>query len=129
LAANAKKEGVVSLPSGLQYKVIKEGTGKPPGPRDSVTVNYSGTSINGTEFDNSHKRNAPATFRVDSVIRGWSKALQLMKVGSKSKLYLPSELAYGERGAGGKIPPNSPLIFEVEVISISQAEEAKKKSE
>jgi FKBP-type peptidyl-prolyl cis-trans isomerase FklB len=129
LAANAKKEGVVSMPSGLQYKVIKEGTGKPPGPKDSVTVNYRGTSINGTEFDNSHKRNAPATFRVDSVIRGWSEALQLMNVGSKSKLYLPSELAYGERGAGGKIPPNSPLIFEVEVISISQAEEAKKKSE
>ena len=129
LAANAKKEGVVSLPSGLQYKVIKEGAGNPPGPKDSVSVNYRGTLTDGTEFDNSYSRNKPATFRVDSVIRGWSEALQLMKVGSKWELYLPSELAYGERGAGSKIPPNSPLIFEVEVISINPAKETSKKSE
>jgi FKBP-type peptidyl-prolyl cis-trans isomerase FklB len=129
LAENAKKEGVVSLPSGLQYKVIKEGTGKAPGLKDTVSVNYRGTLIDGTEFDNSYLRNAPATFRVDSVIRGWTEALQLMKEGAKWELYIPAELAYGERGAGSKIPPNSPLIFEVEVISVTPGKETVKKTE
>ena len=110
LAENAKKDGVVSLRSGLQYKVIKEGTGKAPGLKDTVSVNYRGTLIDGTEFDNSYKRNEPTTFRVDSVIRGWSEALQLMKEGAKWELYIPPELGYGERGAGSS-PPNSPAYF------------------
>ena len=129
LAENAKKDGVVSLRSGLQYKVIKEGTGKAPGLKDTVSVNYRGTLIDGTEFDNSYKRKKPTTFRVDSVIRGWSEALQLMKEGAKWALYIPPELGYGERGAGSKIPPNSPLIFEVEVISVNPFKEDAKKSE
>ncbi len=110
LAENAKKDGVVSLRSGLQYKVIKEGTGKAPGLKDTVSVNYRGTLIDGTEFDNSYKRNEPTTFRVDSVIRGWSEALQLMKEGAKWELYIPPELGYGERGAGSKIPPTARLF-------------------
>lgn len=126
LAENANKDGVISLPSGLQYKVIKEGSGKAPGPKDYVTVNYRGTLIDGTEFDNSYARKAPATFRVDSVIRGWTEALQLMKEGAKWELYIPSELAYGDRGAGTKIPPNSPLIFEVEVVSVNATAPSKK---
>lgn len=129
LAENAKKDGVVSLRSGLQYKVIEEGSGKAPGLKDTVSVNYRGTLIDGTEFDNSYKRKEPTTFRVDSVIRGWSEALQLMKEGAKWELYIPPELGYGDRGAGSKIPPNSPLIFEVEVVSVNPTKETGKKSE
>ena len=129
MSENAKKDGVVSLRSGLQYKVIKEGTGKAPGLKDTVSVNYRGTLIDGTEFDNSYKRKEPTTFRVDSVIRGWSEALQLMKEGAKWELYIPPELGYGERGAGSKIPPNSPLIFEVEVVSVNPGKETVKKSQ
>jgi FKBP-type peptidyl-prolyl cis-trans isomerase FklB len=118
LEANKKKEGVKTLPSGLQYKVIKEGTGKSPKVTDTVTVNYRGTLIDGTEFDSSYKRGQPATFKVDGVIRGWQEALPLMKEGAKWQLFIPADLAYGERGAGHVIGPNSTLIFEVELISI-----------
>jgi len=119
LAENKKKEGVVTLPSGLQYKVIKDGTGERPKATDTVTVNYRGAQINGTEFDSSYKRGEPAVFRVNGVIPGWTEALQLMKAGSKWQLFVPSNLAYGERGAGrGEIGPNSTLIFEVELLSI-----------
>ena len=111
LAANKKKEGVKTLPSGLQYKVIKEGTGKTPKATDTVVTQYKGTLINGTEFDSSYRRNEPATFPVNGVIRGWTEALQLMKEGSKWELVVPPELAYGEQGAG-PIGPNATLIFE-----------------
>ena len=117
LEENKKKEGVKTLASGLQYKVLIEGSGKTPKATDEVTVNYKGTFINGTEFDSSYKRGKPATFPVDKVIRGWTEALQLMKEGSKWQLFIPPELAYGDRGAG-PIPPNSTLIFEVELISV-----------
>jgi FKBP-type peptidyl-prolyl cis-trans isomerase FklB len=117
LEENKKKEGVKTLPSGLQYKVQTEGSGKTPKATDQVTVNYKGTLINGSEFDNSYKRGKPATFQVDKVIRGWTEALQLMKEGSKWQLFIPSELGYGERGAG-PVPPNSVLIFEVGLISV-----------
>lgn len=118
LAENAKKDGVVTLPSGLQYKVITAGTGRTPGKDDTVTVNYRGTLIDGQEFDSSYKRGEPATFPVNGVIRGWTEALQLMKEGAKWQLFIPAELAYGERGAGQAIGPNSTLIFDVELISI-----------
>ncbi|HXB20060.1 MAG TPA: FKBP-type peptidyl-prolyl cis-trans isomerase [Candidatus Solibacter sp.] len=118
LAANKTKEGVVTLPSGLQYKIVTEGTGPKPTASDTVVCNYRGTLINGTEFDSSYKRGQPATFPVARVIKGWTEALQLMPVGSKWQLFIPSDLAYGERGAGGDIGPNATLIFEVEVISI-----------
>jgi len=118
LAENQKKEGVKILPSGLQYKVLTEGSGKIPKETDNVTVNYKGTLIDGTEFDSSYKRGQPATFQVNGVIKGWTEALQLMKEGSKWQLFIPPELAYGERGAGPQIPPNSTLIFEVELISV-----------
>ena len=118
LAANKTKEGVVTLPSGLQYKIVTEGTGPKPTASDTVVCNYRGTVINGTEFDSSYKRGQPATFPVARVIKGWTEALQLMPVGSKWQLFIPSDLAYGERGAGGDIGPNATLIFEVEVISI-----------
>ena len=117
LEENKKKEGVKTLPSGLQYKILKEGSGKTPKATDEVTVNYKGTLINGTEFDSSYKRGKPATFPVDKIIRGWTEALQLMKEGSKWQLFIPPELGYGDRG-GGPIPPNSTLIFEVELISV-----------
>lgn len=120
LAENKKKEGVKVLPSGLQYKVIKEGTGKMPKADDTVTVNYRGTLIDGTEFDSSYKRGEPATFPVKGVIKGWTEALQLMKAGSKWQLFIPSELAYGEQSAGRVIEPNSTLIFEVELLGIKQ---------
>ncbi len=120
LEANKKKPGVKVLPSGLQYKVVKEGTGKKPGPNDTVTVNYRGTLVDGTEFDSSYKRGQPATFPVTGVIPGWTEALQLMKEGSKWELFLPPNLAYGERGAGGVIGPNSTLVFEVELISVNK---------
>jgi FKBP-type peptidyl-prolyl cis-trans isomerase FklB len=119
LAANKSKEGVVTLPSGLQYKILKEGTGPKPTATDSVVCNYKGTLINGTEFDSSYKRGEPATFPVTGVIKGWTEALQLMPVGSKWQLFIPSDLAYGPRGTpGGPIGPNATLIFEVELISI-----------
>ena len=115
LVANGKKSGVVTLPSGLQYKVIREGTGKTPGPHDSVTVNYRGTLINGNEFDSSYRRGKPATFRVDGVIAGWTEALQLMKEGAKWQLFIPPDLAYGERGTLA----DKTLIFDVELISVN----------
>ncbi len=120
LAENKKKEGVKTLPSGLQYKVIKAGTGKKPKADDTVTVNYRGTLINGTEFDSSYKRGQPATFPVSGVIPGWKEALQLMEEGAKWELFIPSNLAYGERGMGGIIGPNATLIFETELVSIKQ---------
>jgi FKBP-type peptidyl-prolyl cis-trans isomerase FklB len=119
LAANKTKEGVVTLPSGLQYKILKEGNGPKPTASDSVVCNYKGTLINGTEFDSSYKRGEPATFPVTGVIKGWTEALQLMPVGSKWQLFIPPDLAYGPRGTpGGPIGPNATLIFEVELISI-----------
>ena len=118
LAANKTKEGVKTLPSGLQYKVIKEGTGKTPKAEDTVVTNYRGTLTDGTEFDSSYKRGQPATFPVKGVIPGWTEALQLMKEGSKWELFIPSNLAYGERGAGNVIGPNATLIFEIELISV-----------
>ena len=125
LAENKKKEGVKTLPSGLQYKVITEGKGKSPKETDTVTTHYRGTLIDGTEFDSSVKRGQPATFAVKGVIKGWTEALQLMKEGSKWQLFLPPDLAYGERGAGQQIGPNATLIFEVELISIQAAAEKK----
>ncbi len=120
LAANKAKEGVVTLPSGLEYKILKEGTGPKPTASDSVVCNYRGTLINGTEFDSSYKRGQPATFPVKGVIKGWTEALQLMPAGSKWQLFVPSSLAYGERGAGGDIGPGDTLIFEVELLSIQE---------
>ena len=118
LAANATKEGVVTLPSGLQYKIIAAGTGPKPTAGDTVICNYRGTLIGGKEFDSSYKRGQPATFAVSGVIKGWTEALQLMPVGSKWQLFIPPDLAYRERGAGPDIGPNATLIFEVELISI-----------
>jgi FKBP-type peptidyl-prolyl cis-trans isomerase FklB len=117
LAQNAKKKGVKTLPSGLQYRGITQGAGSSPKAGDTVTVNYRGTFIDGTEFDSSYKRGEAASFQVDGVIAGWTEALQLMKTGSKWEIFVPSELAYGERGMG-RIPPNSTLIFEVELIAV-----------
>jgi FKBP-type peptidyl-prolyl cis-trans isomerase FklB len=118
LAENKKKEGVKTLASGLQYKVIKEGNGKSPKATDKVSTHYQGTLIDGTEFDSSYKRGEPATFPVNGVIPGWTEALQLMKVGSKWQLFVPSKLAYGEKGAGPKIGPNAVLIFTIELLAI-----------
>jgi FKBP-type peptidyl-prolyl cis-trans isomerase FklB len=118
LAANAKKEGVKTTASGLQYKVIKSGTGASPKSTDSVKVHYHGTLVDGTVFDSSVERGEPVTFGVSEVIPGWTEALQLMKEGDKWQLYIPSKLAYGERAAGPKIGPNSTLIFDVELLSI-----------
>ena len=118
LAANKSKEGVVTLPSGLQYKILKAGTGPKPTANDTVSCNYRGTLINGKEFDSSYKRGQPATFPVNGVIKGWTEALQLMPVGSKWQLFIPSDLAYGDRGAGADIGPGATLIFEVELLSI-----------
>src|SRR5690606_17261370 len=109
---------VKTLPSGLQYKVVKEGGGKSPKATDTVSVHYRGTLIDGTEFDSSIKRGEPAEFPVNRVIPGWTEALQLMKEGAKWMLYIPSHLAYGERGAGGAIGPNETLIFEVELLKV-----------
>ena len=124
LSANKGKEGVVTLPSGLQYKILKEGTGPKPTASDSVVCNYRGTLINGTEFDSSYKRGQPATFPVSGVIKGWTEALQLMPVESKWQLFVPSDLAYGESGRPG-IEPNSTLIFEVELLSIQDKSKEK----
>ncbi len=118
LAANKTKDGVVALPSGLQYKILQEGTGPKPAATDSVVCNYRGTLLDGKEFDSSYKRGQPATFPVNGVIKGWTEALQLMTVGSKWQLFVPSELAYGDRGAGADIKPGATLIFEVELLSI-----------
>lgn len=118
LDANKTKEGVKVLPSGLQYKVITEGTGEAPSAEDTVRTHYRGTLIDGTEFDSSYKSNKPVEFPVNRVIKGWTEALQLMKVGSKWELYIPAELAYGEGGKPPVIPPNSTLIFEVELLDI-----------
>ena len=118
LAENAKKEGVVTLPSGLQYEVITEGNGKKPSATDRVKCHYEGTLIDGTLFDSSIKRGQPAVFGVNQVIRGWVEALQLMGEGSKWRLYIPSELGYGAQQAGEMIPPHSTLIFDVELIEV-----------
>ncbi|MBL7831366.1 MAG: FKBP-type peptidyl-prolyl cis-trans isomerase [Saprospiraceae bacterium] len=120
LAENSKKPGVVTLPSGLQYMVMKEGTGPKPKVTDRVTTHYTGTLLNGEVFDSSVERGQPATFPVNGVIKGWTEALQLMNVGSKWKLFIPYDLAYGERGAGGQIKPFATLIFEVELLEIAQ---------
>ncbi|MBI3621112.1 MAG: FKBP-type peptidyl-prolyl cis-trans isomerase [Nitrospirae bacterium] len=120
LAENKKKSGVKTLPSGLQYKIITEGKGASPKETDTVSTNYKGTLIDGTEFDSSYKRGEPATFPVNGVIKGWTEALQLMKVGSKWQLVIPPDLAYGPRGAGQVIGPNSTLVFEVELLSIGE---------
>ncbi|HST31801.1 MAG TPA: FKBP-type peptidyl-prolyl cis-trans isomerase [Chthoniobacterales bacterium] len=121
LAENKKKDGVKTTASGLQYKVIKEGNGAQPKSTDTVTVNYRGTLLDGTEFDSSYKRGQPATFPVGGVIKGWTEALQLMKAGSKYQLFIPPDLAYGEHSPSPTIPPNSTLIFEVELMSVQQA--------
>lgn len=127
LAANKNKAGVVTLPSGLQYEIIKVGTGPKPKAEDQVVCHYHGTTIDGKVFDSSVDRKEPATFPVNRVIPGWTEALQLMPVGSKWKLYIPSALAYGEKGAGQDIKPNSTLIFEVELLEIKKPEPAVKK--
>ena len=124
LDQNKAKPGVKTTASGLQYEVLQEGSGESPKPTDRATVHYKGTLINGTVFDSSYDRNEPATFPVNGVIPGWVEALQLMKAGSKYKLYIPPALAYGERGAGAQIGPNQALIFEVELISFAPAESA-----
>jgi FKBP-type peptidyl-prolyl cis-trans isomerase FklB len=118
LAANGKKQGVVTTASGLQYQILKRGTGATPKATDEVSVHYHGTLIDGTVFDSSEQRGEPASFPVKEVIPGWTEALQLMKVGDKFRLFIPSELAYGERGAGELIAPNTALIFEVELLEI-----------
>ena len=118
LAENKKKSGVVVLPSGLQYEVLTEGKGKKPAATDRVQCHYHGTLINGEVFDSSIERGEPAVFGVSQVIPGWVEALQLMPVGSKWRLFIPSDLAYGENGAGGKIAPNSTLIFDVELLKV-----------
>lgn len=118
LQDNGSKEGVVTLPSGLQYLILKSGDGEKPGPTTMVTVHYEGSLVNGKIFDSSYKRGKPATFGVHQVIPGWTEALQLMPVGSKWKLFIPSSLGYGAGGAGGSIPPHATLIFEVELLDM-----------
>jgi FKBP-type peptidyl-prolyl cis-trans isomerase FklB len=120
LSANKAKEGVTTLPDGLQYKVIKEGTGAKPAVTDTVTVNYRGTLVNGKEFDSSYKRGQPVSFPVSGVIKGWTEALQLMPVGSKWELYIPADLAYGDNPPDPSIGPGNTLIFEVELLSIGE---------
>ena len=118
LAKNKGKDGIKTLPDGLQYKVLTEGKGEQPKPDSRVTVNYRGSLIDGTEFDSSYKRGEPTTFGVNQVIKGWGEALPLMKTGSKWQIFIPAELAYGEEGVPGTIPPNSVLIFEVELLGV-----------
>ena len=118
LENNKSQQGIVTLPSGLQYKIITEGNGKSPLLKDTVTVHYKGTLLDGTEFDSSYKRNKPATFPVSNLIKGWQEALQIMKTGAKWQLFIPPELAYGTSGQGPLIQPNSALIFEMELLSI-----------
>jgi len=121
LSENKTKEGVITTESGLQYKVITAGTGATPKATDTVVTHYSGTLINGKVFDSSYKRNSPATFPVNGVIKGWTEALQLMKGGAKWQLFIPANLAYGERGAGANIGPNEALIFEIELLEIKKS--------
>src|SRR5580704_1284138 len=128
LAANKTKDGVVALPSGLQYKILTQGNGPKPTTTDSVTCNYKGTLIAGKEFDSSYKRGQPATFPVSGVIKGWTEALQLMPVGSKWQLFIPADLAYGDRGAPPDIAPGDTLIFEVELLSIGEPKSAEPKA-
>ncbi len=118
LTENATKEGVKTTASGLQYTVLVEGSGKAPAATDEVVVNYRGTLLNGTEFDSSYKRNEPISFRLNQVIPGWTEGVQLMKEGAKYKFFIPSNLAYGSRGAGGAIGPDETLIFEVELLKV-----------
>jgi len=125
LQANKDKPGVITLPDGLQYKILKEGDGPKPTASDTVTCNYRGTLINGTEFDSSYKRGQPASFPVGGVIKGWTEALELMPVGSKWELYIPSDLAYGDRGAGQDIAPGDTLIFEIDLLGIQNKGEQK----
>ena len=120
LAENKKKAGVITLPSGLQYKILKDGTGKSPKAADTVVFHYRGTLLNGKEFESSYKRNQPVTFPVNQLIAGWTEALQKMKVGSKWQLFVPFNLGYGENGAGQDIGPNATLIFEVELLDIKK---------
>jgi FKBP-type peptidyl-prolyl cis-trans isomerase FklB len=120
LEANAKKEGVVTTPSGLQYRVIEQGGGKHPKPTDTVLVTYRGRLLDGIVFDSSYEKNKPVSFEVDKLIKGWSEALQLMQRGDHWQLFIPPDLAYGEEGAPPRIPPNSALIFDVELISIQE---------
>lgn len=127
LKDNKSKEGIVETESGIQYRVLKEGTGKSPQANDEVTVHYVGKLADGTVFDSSLERGEPATFGVSQVIPGWTEALQLMKEGAKYELYIPYDLAYGERGAGGQIPPYATLIFEVELLEVNSGEEAGQK--
>lgn len=122
LQENKQKEGVVTLPSGLQYKVIKEGSGESPALTDTVKVNYRGRLIDGTEFDSSYKRGQPAKFQVNRVIKGWTEALQMMKPGAKWELYVPADLAYGERSTGSGIEPWSTLIFDVELLDVERSQ-------
>jgi FKBP-type peptidyl-prolyl cis-trans isomerase FklB len=123
LAQNKTKDGVVTLPSGLQYKVLKDGTGKTPSATSLVVTNYRGTLIDGTEFDSSYSRGQPATFPCNRVIKGWTEALQLMKEGAKWQLFIPSELAYGANAPpGGKIGPNAVLVFEIELLEVKEAQ-------
>lgn len=125
LAANKTKPGVITLPDGLQYKILKEGDGPKPTASDTVSCNYRGTLINGTEFDASSKHGVPASFPVSGVIKGWTEALQLMPVGSKWELYIPADLAYGDRGAGQDIGPGQTLIFEIDLLGIQKQGEQK----
>lgn len=125
LARIAKKEGVVTLPSGLLYRELQAGEGKTPGADDSVVVNYRGNLIDGSEFDSSYERGKPASFKVKKVIKGWREALLLMKEGAKWELFIPPELAYGKRGHSKSIPPNSALVYEVELISVKGSEKNK----
>lgn len=118
LAENAKKDGVVTLPSGLQYQVLKEGNGKKPSATDQVVCHYEGTLIDGTVFDSSYKRNEPATFGLNQVVAGWTEGVQLMSEGAKYRFFIPYNLAYGERGAGAQIPPFAALVFDVELIQV-----------
>jgi len=124
LGENKTKEGVVTLPSGLQYRILTEGTGPKPAATDTVTCNYKGTLIDGTEFDSSYKRGQPLSIPVNGVIKGWTEALQLMPVGSKWQLFIPSDLGYGDRGSGPLIGPGATLIFEVELLSIQDKAKA-----
>ncbi len=118
LAENGKKEGIVTLPSGLQYQVLKEGNGKKPSATDQVVCHYEGTLIDGTVFDSSYQRNQPATFGLNQVISGWTEGVQLMQEGAKYRFFIPYKLAYGERGAGAQIPPFATLVFDVELIEV-----------
>lgn len=118
LAENGKKDGVVTLPSGLQYQVLKEGNGKKPSATDQVVCHYEGTLIDGTVFDSSYQRNQPATFGLNQVIAGWTEGVQLMQEGAKYCFFIPYKLAYGERGAGAQIPPFATLVFDVELIEV-----------